>query len=71
MYVGIFLDGERVDKDIKEQMQALLSENIGKKYECTASNAKYNKVGRIYEMHFQKLDKMLQNVKTKCYNDVI
>ena len=31
LYVGIFLDGERVDKDIKEQMQALLSENIGKK----------------------------------------
>ena len=55
LYVGIFLDGERVDKDIKEQMQALLSENIGKKYECTASNAKYNKVGQIYEMHFSEV----------------
>ena len=55
LYVGIFLDGERVDQDIKEQMQALLSENIGKKYECTASNAKYNKVGRIYEMHFSEV----------------
>ena len=56
LYVGIFLDGTRIDQKIKDNMQALLSENKGKTYECTASNVKYNKAGRIYELHFSLIN---------------
>lgn len=55
LYVGIFLNGRRIDQTIKENMQNLLSDNTEKKYMCTASEAKYNNIGRIYEMHFSEL----------------
>ena len=55
LYVGVFLDGRRIDKTIKEDMQTLLSENIGNKYECIANNVKYNAVGRIYEIRFSQI----------------
>lgn len=52
LYVGVYLNGKRIDQIIKEEMQNLLTENTEKKYECTTANTKYNKVGRIYEIRF-------------------
>lgn len=63
LYVGIFLDGERVDKDIKEQMQALLSENIGKNMNVQLLMRSIIRLDEFTKCIFQKLDKMLQNVK--------
>lgn len=52
LYIGVFLDGRRIDKTIKEDMQVLLAENTNTKYECLPSNVKYNNVGRVYKISF-------------------
>ena len=54
LYVGVFLNDKRIDTIIKEEMQTLLEKNTNKKYQCKASNVKYNSVGRIYEIHFSE-----------------
>lgn len=55
LYIGIFLNGNRIDQSIKENMKSLLEQNTNKKYKCTASDVKYNSAGRIYEMHFSEV----------------
>ena len=55
LLVGVFLDGVRIDQTIKDEMQNLLVENTESKYKCTSNDAKYNKVGRLYEIHFSKI----------------
>lgn len=55
LYVGIFLDGVRIDRTIKEEMQNLLAQSIDKKYRCAAADVRYNRVGKIYEMHFSEI----------------
>lgn len=52
LYVGVYLNGKRIDQTIKIEMQDLLAENTEKRYDCTTANIRYNKVGRIYEIRF-------------------
>ena len=55
LYVGVFFNGKRIDKSIKEDMQSILEQNTNKSYECTSADVKYNKVGRIYEIRFSEI----------------
>ena len=52
LYVGVYLNGKRIDQTIKDEIKNLLAENTEKRYECTTENIKYNKVGRVYEICF-------------------
>ena len=54
LYVGVWLNDTRIDQNIKENIQDLLTDNISKKYKCTPANIEYNSIGRIYEMHFEE-----------------
>lgn len=56
LYIGVFLNGVRIDQTIKENMQTLLEENTTKKYVCNSSNVRYNNVGRIYEISFSEVN---------------
>lgn len=56
LYIGIYIGGERIDQNIKENIQDLLTENIANEYRCTADNVQYNSVGRIFEMNFVKVN---------------
>lgn len=56
LYVAIYLDGTRIDTNIKEQMVELLETNIGKQYQCSSDNVEYSRdTGRIYRMSFSKI----------------
>ena len=53
LYVSVYLNGIRIDKNIKEQMVNLLGDNLGKKYKCTSSDVKYsNETARVYRVDF-------------------
>lgn len=54
LYVGVWLNDTRIDQNIKENIQDLLTDNISKKYKCTPGKIKYNSIGRIYEMYFEE-----------------
>ena len=51
LYVGVFLDGNRIDQTIKEDMQSLLTDNTESRYRCTVE---YNSIGRIHVVSFYK-----------------
>lgn len=53
LYVAVYLNGTRIDKDIKEKMVNLLEENLGKTYKCTSNDIKYSdKTARVYRIDF-------------------
>ena len=43
LYIGVYLNGTRIDQTIKENLQTLLKENTGKKYKCRSENFRYNR----------------------------
>lgn len=53
LYVSVYLNGRRIDKDIKDEMVELLEKYLGKKYKCTENNIKYSdSTARVYIVEF-------------------
>lgn len=55
LYIGIFLNGKRIDQTIKEDIQDLLVENKEKKYKSIITGVEYNGVGRICKLSFSEI----------------
>ncbi len=52
LYVGVYLDNERIDNNIKEKMSELLAENRAEEYKYKISEVKYSQAGRVYKISF-------------------
>ena len=53
LYVSVYLNGKRIDADIKEEMADLLKDSLKKTYRCTESNIKYSDItARVYIVEF-------------------
>ena len=53
LYVSVYLNGRRIDTDIKEEMADLLKDSLKKTYRCTESNIKYSDTtARVYIVEF-------------------
>lgn len=52
LYVGVYLDNERIDNNIKEKMSELLAENRTEEYKYKISEVKYSQAGRVYKISF-------------------
>ena len=71
LYIGVFLNGTRIDQTIKENLQILLKENAGKKYKCRAANLRYNRGWQNKSNIFFRRKINVANCRIKCYNEVI
>lgn len=55
LYIAIYLDGTRVDTNIREKMVELLEANTENTYKCESNDVEYSdNTGRIYKMSFSK-----------------
>ena len=55
LYIGVYLDNERIDNKIKDEMSNLLAENREEKYKYKINEVKYSQIGRIYRISFSRV----------------
>lgn len=56
LYVGVYLDNERIDNKIKEEISELLSKNRDERYKYKINEVKYSQIGRIYRISFSRVE---------------